>query len=635
MAESVSSIRIPALLDSLRDGEYLIPQFQREFVWSTSDVISLLTSIIDSRPIGMLTLWEQPDNSALELEHISIADGASVNGVEDLEYFGDKEARLRRSYAVLDGRQRSTAIAMAFGGLRPKDARRKFAGKYYLNVAAKDPVDRIVFKKSKDIAADNLDVLVNSISAGLFPFEADLVNFDDLDKQWMSYSRSVSDSKFYKDGKLPDEDELKKRIKIIDDAFNGIIDTSLAVYTVPKKYDLGTICEIFETLNTTGTKVSTVDLIHSWLYADTNSNASGPLLLREWIGDLGELDGAVGWAVPDKRPELIAQMATACYLAENGPPSPRKYGGKKNIIASVKSGDLLATPSEHWENIIAKQDTFASYIGDFQKCAIGTYFPMDECPYPILSSIYVALRWTKTVDSRAWTVDDINTLFKSFFWRTSISSRYDQGVISKMAADLTLLMEILDERSGYKKYGEWVEFANEKLSSEVAEIVSVDSLVSRLLEPKASGAAAKALMLPIRNIPERDILNPSESILFGQAKEAVQIHHIFPKAWIRDNIGIEVQKDWHQMGMGHVDCLANFTPMLRGSNNTWKAKKPRTALQNAGVTYDSFSISLESHFLSEENFETLVGSISQPTTFWKSRAILIAKNIASRMLVTG
>jgi len=635
MADSISSIRIPDLLDSLRDGEYLVPQFQREFVWSTADVISLLTSIIDSRPIGMLTLWEQPDDSGLDLEHISIPDGNSGGEEAPLEYFGDKDARVKKSYAVLDGRQRSTAIAMAFGGLRPKDARRKFAGKYFLNVAADDPIDRIVFKKMKEIEAQKLDVLANAISAGLFPFEADTIQFPDLDKQWMSYSRSISDSKFYADGIMPSDEELKKRIEIIDEAFNGIIDTSLAVYTVPKKYDLGTICEIFETLNTTGTKVSTVDLIHSWLYADTHNRASGPLLLREWIGDLGHLNGAFGWANPDKRPELIAQITTACYLAESKPPPPRKYGGKETKIASLKSGDLLATPSTHWAQIISKQEEFATYLGDFQKCVAGGSFPMEECSYPIISGIYVALRWAKIVDAKNWAIDDINSLFGSFFWRASISSRYDQGVVSKTASDLNLLIKTLNKRSDFEKYSKWVAFANETLDDNISPPHSVQSLALKLLVPKASGAAAKALMLPIRVAPKKDLLNPSNNIHFGSAAEQVQLHHIYPKAWVRDNFLKDDLEKWNEAGVGHMDCLANMTPMTRTSNLAWRAKVPGVALESHGVDFLTYKMTLGSHFIDQDCFDMLVSGQDDLPKFWKLRAELIAQNIASRMVVTG
>jgi hypothetical protein len=493
-SEVVSSVRITDLIDQLRTGEYLVPQFQREFVWSIPDVIALLNSIIDARPIGMLTVWEQPDDSGLDLEHISVPDGSAADETGRVAYFGDLSEKPKKFFAVLDGRQRCTAIAMAFGGLSAKDSRRKHSGKFFLNIAAQEPVDRIVFKKNGEIEKERLDILVNCISSGLLPFEMDIKNFEDLDKQWMSYNRRITDPTYYKENMLPNEDEMERRISVFDNAFNGIIDTTLAVYAVPRKYDLGTICEIFETLNTTGTRVSTVDLIHSWLYADTQADAR-PVLLRDWVNDLGQIDGALGWASADDRPELIAQFVTACHLAEVTPPTARKVGGKIHSINSVKSGDLLATPSQHWQNVMAQTEQFASYIGGFQKCVSGSYFTLHECPYPISAAIYVGLRWSKKADSRSWAPDDLDSVFRAFFWRNALSSRYDQGFLTKMSSDMKLISQVLDKRDEFSAYGDWMEFVNSRLDVEVTEAPAPDYLTKRLLEPKPTGALAKALML--------------------------------------------------------------------------------------------------------------------------------------------
>ena len=57
----VTDTTVPTILDSLRKGEWLVPEFQREFVWSTEQVSGLVQSILEARPIGMVTLWEQAD----------------------------------------------------------------------------------------------------------------------------------------------------------------------------------------------------------------------------------------------------------------------------------------------------------------------------------------------------------------------------------------------------------------------------------------------------------------------------------------------------------------------------------------------------------------------------------------------
>jgi uncharacterized protein with ParB-like and HNH nuclease domain len=124
-ALEVKSEAVSDLLDILRRGEWQIPEFQRDFVWSISDVASLITSIIQSRPIGMVTLWEQGDKPEVTLEPISIPDSPIRR------MFVNKADENSKVFAVLDGRQRCTAIAMAFGGLRAKDLRSRLAGRFF------------------------------------------------------------------------------------------------------------------------------------------------------------------------------------------------------------------------------------------------------------------------------------------------------------------------------------------------------------------------------------------------------------------------------------------------------------------------------------------------------------------------
>src|ERR1035438_10360699 len=90
----------------------------------------------------------------------------------------------------------------------------------------------------------------------------------------MRYLQALKNASNYPQTKLPSERELDRRDQVLKSAFQGLVGTKLAVYVVPETYHLSEICEIFETLNTTGTKVSTVDLIHSRLYADTDRKST-------------------------------------------------------------------------------------------------------------------------------------------------------------------------------------------------------------------------------------------------------------------------------------------------------------------------------------------------------------------------
>ena len=106
----VTDITVPGVLDKLRKREWLVPGFQREFVWSTADVVALLASIFESRPIGMATLWEQSDTPEVELVPVWVADyDQEIKGTKP-RYFADSETNPSKVYAILDGRQRCVLV---------------------------------------------------------------------------------------------------------------------------------------------------------------------------------------------------------------------------------------------------------------------------------------------------------------------------------------------------------------------------------------------------------------------------------------------------------------------------------------------------------------------------------------------
>jgi hypothetical protein len=99
-AQKPSSLDLTKLLNRLKDGRFVIPDFQRDFEWEPWDIAQLVRSIFLDYYIGSLLLWKGKSENfdALACEAI-------------YGYIGNGETP---EHIVLDGQQRLTAMYYAF-----------------------------------------------------------------------------------------------------------------------------------------------------------------------------------------------------------------------------------------------------------------------------------------------------------------------------------------------------------------------------------------------------------------------------------------------------------------------------------------------------------------------------------------
>lgn len=62
MVSQTGDMPFTVLMDNVLNGKIRIPDFQRAVVWDGEDVETLLDSVIQEYPIGLLLLWESCDN---------------------------------------------------------------------------------------------------------------------------------------------------------------------------------------------------------------------------------------------------------------------------------------------------------------------------------------------------------------------------------------------------------------------------------------------------------------------------------------------------------------------------------------------------------------------------------------------
>jgi len=89
------------LIKSARTGKIVLPQFQRNFVWSRDDITALLVSILEGHFIGsFLLLRTDRDETPF-----------AMRAIQGVDLYDDQ---LRPDWMILDGQQRLTSLHYAF-----------------------------------------------------------------------------------------------------------------------------------------------------------------------------------------------------------------------------------------------------------------------------------------------------------------------------------------------------------------------------------------------------------------------------------------------------------------------------------------------------------------------------------------
>jgi uncharacterized protein with ParB-like and HNH nuclease domain len=118
-AQKPDHISLNALIGRLREGRFVIPDFQREFEWRPWDIRDLMRSIFLDYYIGSLLLWKGKNENFAALSCEPIYGSKGDAGPE---------------YIVLDGQQRLTAMHYAF--LAPDIALPNRSNRYFFLCAS-------------------------------------------------------------------------------------------------------------------------------------------------------------------------------------------------------------------------------------------------------------------------------------------------------------------------------------------------------------------------------------------------------------------------------------------------------------------------------------------------------------------
>ena len=218
-------IKISELLDDIRKRDLVLPEFQREYVWTREQAKQLIVSLFKSYPVGGLLFWK-------------------TNTPPDLKNLNELPERLGNFQVILDGQQRLTTLYMLITGEIPlyytgKDIQRDPRDLYFnLNFNPDDNLDFQYYQASRMEGNPLWQRVVDCFTKKVSVFE-------------IAKQRAQSEDEIL---------TLAERYTNNLNALKHVAEMTLPVQTVPSDALIHEAINIFDRVNNQGTKLSDAEL---------------------------------------------------------------------------------------------------------------------------------------------------------------------------------------------------------------------------------------------------------------------------------------------------------------------------------------------------------------------------------------
>ena len=219
---------VHAILGLIDAEDFVIPEIQRPFVWKRSQVRDLIDSLYNGYPTGYIITWKNPD--------VKTKDGGKANGKK----------------VLIDGQQRVTALMAAISGKEVLDDDfNKERIKIAFNPLTEDETKRFAVQDASHLKDKKWIPDISIVFEPEFdPFEFSIAYCE------------------VNDGVKPNV--VNKAIMEL----KGIANRQIGVIELDATLDIDEVTEIFIRINSKGTALSQSDFVMSKMAADSAHNGS-------------------------------------------------------------------------------------------------------------------------------------------------------------------------------------------------------------------------------------------------------------------------------------------------------------------------------------------------------------------------
>lgn len=502
---------ISSILGMIDAEDFVIPEIQRPFVWKRSQVRDLIDSLYQGYPTGYIITWKNPD--------VKTKDGGRANGKK----------------VLIDGQQRITALMAAISGEEVLDEDfNKDRIKIAFNPLATDENKRFAVQDASHLK----------------------------DKRWIpdisvlfkpDFKQRAFENEYAQNNPDIDLDELSETLTRL----KGIANRQIGVIELAHTLDIDEVTEIFIRINSKGTALSQSDFVMSKMAADT---AHGGSLMRkavDYFCHLAVRPEFYGNMIRDKEFGESKYAAKIGWLAkDNGDIYDPDYGdmlrvsfmhqfrrGKLADLVSLLSGRDFET-KEFREDIIAdsydRMDkgilNFANEynFNQFVLAIKGAGFVSHKLLNSAMTLDFAYTLYLILLDAPENPNDQIKHYVQKWFVLSTLTSRYIGSPESQMDRDMRSIQE-----KGF------LSFLADTEASALSETFWTVTLPQNLETSSVNSPAFNVFLAA------QEHLNCNSLFMNGlKVGDLItisgDIHHIFPRAYLRDK-GVNSKTKYNQV----------------------------------------------------------------------------------------
>lgn len=283
-----NSISIYEALQNIKEGKYVMPAFQRQYVWSMEQVEKLWDSILLDYPIATFLFWHLDDDNVTW-------DTYFCNFLSEVTFDNRKQADTvnyelsninvnKTDTAVLDGQQRLTSLFLSLFGnafIRQKYARRKNSGGIVTKLLIELNKNKLTVDE-EEYNSKKYDIKFSEKVGKLSPTQFEIKNILDPRFQDESTRNKAIEEVI---SKVPSDSKDYAR-NILNKLYNKIFVEKLIRYTEIHDMKQDDALEMFVRFNSGGKALRKSEITMSILeaYWPSAKTEFGKLLVDSYVG---------------------------------------------------------------------------------------------------------------------------------------------------------------------------------------------------------------------------------------------------------------------------------------------------------------------------------------------------------------